>query len=89
MMAKRRTDPLAGPAGALVKFVISAAVGGLASLVIALGILSAGFDGFWESRWVHILWIIPMVWGVLGVFFYVRLLDVARAVVEGFFEVGP
>ena len=71
---------------AVLKFVLAALFGCLVTLVVILAILGMGLDSFWASRWVHILWIIPLLWGCLGVIWFDRVLELGRDVFEGYFN---
>lgn len=84
---KTTKDPLAGPLGAVAKFVGAGLFGGFVSLVVFLGILWLDVDAFWQSPWPHVLWIIPVMWGVLGIFWFDKMLDAARKIFEGFFGI--
>ena len=87
-------DPLGGIGGAISKFVCAAVFGGFVSVVVFLGVLwlgwgdETGMDRFWNSPWPHILWIIPLVWGFLGVFWFDRMLDASRDIFDRFFGVN-
>ncbi|MBM4034734.1 MAG: hypothetical protein FJ291_23565 [Planctomycetes bacterium] len=84
-MGRKRRDPLAGPLGAVLKFFFSALFGCLISLAIAGLFYWCGLGlWFWQSRWVHILWIIPLAWGLLGILWFDQMLDWAREILEGF-----
>jgi hypothetical protein len=76
-------DPLNGPIGALIKFLGAAAFGGFVSLL--LFVCALGLDGEFllERPWIHVFWIIPLVWGVLGIFWLDPMLEAARHLIEG------
>ena len=77
-----KRDPLSGPVGAIFKFFGAALFGGFVSLVL-LGIAFWGeLDFFWERPWIHVFWIIPGMWGVLGIFWFDQMLDAAKHVAE-------
>jgi hypothetical protein len=78
-------DPLNGPGGVAVKFVCAALFGGLLLLPVYIVLLFVNFEIVWDSPWPHLFWIIPLVWGVLGIFWFERMLDLARDIVEAFF----
>ena len=83
-MRKKSTydGPLKGPLGAVAKFFAAALFGGFVSLLVFFVVLLIGIDAFWQSPWPHVLWIIPLVWGVLGIFWFERMIDMARDLVE-------
>ena len=56
-------------------------------MVLLLFILEMDFASFWQTRWRHVLWILPVVWGVLGIFWFGRMLDIARRIFEDYFGV--
>jgi hypothetical protein len=68
----------------MVKFVCAGLFGGFISLVLFLTVLWVDMPGFWESPWPHLFWVIPVVWGTLGIFWFDKMLDVARKLTEGF-----
>ena len=74
--------------GAVCRFILAALFGGLVSIVLVMGVVLFGVESFWDGPTPHVLWIIPAVWGVLGVFWFGKMLDFAREVFEGFFRVG-
>ena len=77
-----------GVCGAVLRFILAALFGSLVSIVLVMGVVLFGVESFWDGRTPHILWIIPAVWGVLGVFWFGKMLDFAREVFEGFFRIG-
>ncbi|MBM4041455.1 MAG: hypothetical protein FJ290_23380 [Planctomycetes bacterium] len=85
-MKGKEKSPTSGPLGAVLKFVFAALFGGLISLVISVIVYWTGAHEFWRSGWVHTLWIIPLVWGVLGIVWFDEMLDWAREFFEGFSE---
>ena len=85
-MRSKTSRPENGFIGAVCKFFGSALFGALVSLVIFLVITYSGdIDAFTATAWVHILWVIPLLWGVLGIFFFDQMLDLARKIIGGFF----
>ena len=82
------SDPLTGPGGAVLKFIGSALFGGFVSLVVVLAAFFLEIDRFWQRPWIHLLWVIPLVWGFLGIFWFEKMLDAARRIFEDFFGVG-
>ena len=88
-MSKRKKttigDSLKGPAGAFAKFVAAALFGGMLSIVIFFVVVLIDIDAVWDRPWLHLLWMVPLVWGVLGIFWFERILDIARDIIEGLF----
>ena len=77
-------DPLSGPLGTVTKFIVAALFGGLVSLLLlAVSLGWLGMDFLLERPWIHIFWIIPLAWGILGVVWFEPMLDAARHIVEG------
>ena len=68
------------------RFVGCALFGGLVSLVIFFVVIFWGLYGFFDSYWKHTLWIVPLVWGILGIFWFDRMLDIARDIFEAPFH---
>lgn len=64
------------------RFVGCALFGGLVSFVIFFVVMFFGLYGFFDSYWKHSLWIVPIVWGILGIFWFDNMLDIARDIVE-------
>ena len=80
-------DILNDLAGAIVKFFGAALFGSFISIVILTCIYLSEMFFFWETAWRHILWIIPVVWGILGLFWFEHMLDTGKKVFEWFFGV--
>jgi len=78
-----KKDPLSGPVGAIAKFIGAALFGGFVSLLLLGSAFWLDLEFLYESPWIHIFWIIPVAWGVLGVFWFDQMLDAARHLVEG------
>ena len=87
-MKSRPEDPLRGPFGAVLKFVAAAFLGGFVSLVVIAVVFLFGIHSFWQAPWLHILWIIPIVWGILGIFWLDRMLELGRKIFEDYFGTG-
>ena len=81
-MKSTNHDPFRRPGWAIAKFVGAALFGGFISLIVLVFFYC--FHIFPPNHWWHILWIIPVVWGILGLFWYDRMLDIARRIFEGF-----
>ena len=81
---RRMKDPLRGPIGAALKFFGAALFGCFVSLILLI-VAFFGEIGIWDTKWAHVLWVIPAVWGILGIFWFDKMLDFARALFEGFF----
>lgn len=75
-------DPLAGPLGALCKFVAAGLCGGLVCDLLLFSAGVYGWKGLWSPPWIHLFWLIPLVWGILGIFRFSQMLDAARALFE-------
>jgi hypothetical protein len=84
---KYNNDMLSGPDGAFFKFIMAALFGLLVSL--AIGFIAAWLlmDSFFATPWVHILWIIPLVWGVLGIFWFDQMLELGKKIIEYLFGI--
>ena len=74
-------DPFRGPGWAIAKFFGAALFGGFISFIVFALIFWINPNAL-SLLW-HILWIIPVVWGILGIFWYDKMLDIARRIVEG------
>ena len=86
---KKQRDPLSGMAGTFWKFIIAAIFGAMISFVLFIIVLElANGDSFWFQKGAHVFWIIPVVWGVMGIFWYEKMLTVARDLVEWVCGVG-
>jgi membrane protein DedA with SNARE-associated domain len=70
--------------GGFCRFILSALFGGFISVVLFFIMIYFGIDGFFQSNWKHSLWIIPLCWGVIGIFWFENSLSIARDIVEGF-----
>ena len=82
-MTKRQKDALRGPMGAVAKCFGAALFGGFVSLVLLGAAFWFELEFFFERPGMHVFWIIPVVWGVLGIFWFDAMLDAARHLVEG------
>jgi hypothetical protein len=89
-MNKDETDPLRGPLGVLGKFIGGAILGCFVSFVVFIACYWAlDTDTFMEGKWLHALWIIPIVWGVLGIFWFKPMLELGRSIFEAYFHIDP
>ena len=76
-------DPFHGRFGWILRFLVSTFFGGLFSFVVFFIALLLSREPsfalwFWDSKYVHIFWIIPLVWGILGIFFFDKMTDIPR-----------
>jgi hypothetical protein len=78
-------DPLKGPAGVFAKFVAAALFGGMLSIAIFFVVVLIDIEAVWDRPWFHLRWMVPLVWGVRGIFWFERMLDIARDIIEGIF----
>ena len=85
-MSNSSRHPLSGPAGLLFKFFGAALFGGFLSLLVLVAAYAIDIAAFAESRWVHLLWIIPLIWGLLGLIWFEPMLNLARNIVNAFFH---
>ncbi|HEY3377963.1 MAG TPA: hypothetical protein VGL77_10780 [Armatimonadota bacterium] len=74
--------------GGIWRFIGSAIFGGFLSLLLLFVFLHLGIvrdlDDWWLRGVLHALWILPVCWGILGIFWYDAMLDMARDIVEWF-----
>ena len=82
-MEKKSQDPLRGPGGVVLKFMAAALFGCLMSLLLLLMSVWTNPEGFWNGWWPHLLRSIPLAWGVMGIFWFDRMLELAKVVFEG------
>jgi len=80
-------DPPVGPGEIVARFIGTGLFGGFVSLVIFLTVIWGDFEFFWRSPLRHLLWIIPLAWGIVGIFRFDEMLDPARRIFSGFFGV--
>ena len=72
-------DPFHGRFGWILRFLVSAFFGGFISLFIFIVIFRwYVIIPFWDTKFVHVLWIIPLVWGILGIFLFDKMMDITR-----------
>ena len=79
---KEQSDPLAGPVGAVGKFLVAALFGGCVSILLFGGALWLDVEFLFGVPWIHAFWIIPVAWGVLGMLWFEPMVDAARHIVE-------
>ena len=68
------------------RFLLSALFGGMISLLIIFAVMYLGIYSFWSGHWWHVIWLIPVSWGILGIFVFDSMLTIARNIVESIFE---
>ena len=74
-------DPFHGRFGWILRFLVSAFFGGFIALFIFIVILRIFLTlPFWDTKFVHILWIVPLIWGVLGIFFFDEMTEIPRKI---------
>ena len=69
--------------GIIAQFFGAALFGCFVSLILFGGAFFMDLDFLREGQWFHIFWIIPIVWGLLGIFWFDAMLDAARHLVDG------
>ena len=86
-MIRVKDDPLTGISGALLKFLAGAVFGGFVSFVIFIILLMApeALVTFFAGPYKHILWGIPVAWGLLSILWFDPMLDLAAKIFEAFF----
>lgn len=70
------------------RFLFSAFYGAIVSLVLFFIFLRLSVYFSFSARWYHIFWIIPVLWGILGVFRFDEMLEDGRSIIEGVFSSG-
>ena len=84
--SSERQGLLATIGWALVRFCLAAVFGLFVSAVLAaLWIWFLGFDEGVDELWLTLLWLTPILWGVLGIGYYDRALALARRIFEAYF----
>lgn len=86
-MKKEETDPLGGPYGIVLKFLGAAFLGCFVSLLLLLVVCQCGLEAFWNGWWPHLFWLIPVAWGLLGIFWFDRMLELAESSFNDFFDI--
>lgn len=81
-----RKDILKGPFGAFYEFLGAAFFGLLLSLVVFLSMIFLAVESFFAPPWIHLLWIIPLAWGIIGVTWFDQILDLGKKILDGFLE---
>lgn len=62
----------------LFHFFFSALFGGIVGLIIITELVHTQFLALEHARyWMHAFWITPLVWGILGIFYYDKMIDTA------------
>jgi hypothetical protein len=83
-----KKDPLGGLTGVLAKFFFAALFGGMVSLLVffVFFLLWGDFYEFikftYDSAWFHLLWVVPVIWGILGIIWFDQMLEIASSFVE-------
>lgn len=81
-----RKDSLNGPFGAFYKFLGASLFGLLVSLVVFLSMIFLAAESFFAPPWIHVLWIIPLAWGLIGVIWFDPMLDLGKKILDGFLK---
>jgi hypothetical protein len=80
--------------GWILRFTVSTFFGCLISGLIFVLILHAvgrnpdTSDSFLSSKYIHAFWILPLVWGVLGTFFFETMMESAMDLLKTHFRSG-
>ncbi len=77
---------LKGPVGIIMKFIGAAFFGSLISLILFLCTPFEACSFLLSSPWIHIFWIIPVVWGVFGIFWFELMLDIGGKILKGIID---
>ena len=73
--------------GVAARFLLSALAGLFLSwVVLDHGCELAAHDAKFGAVWTALIWLLPIVWGLLGVLFFDRALAIARMVWNAYFE---
>ena len=80
-------NPRDGWFGILCRFFFSMLLGGVISIVLFVIFFMLIIDvSVFTNAWKHIFWAIPLCWGILGIFYYDRMLDIAAKILESVIE---
>lgn len=79
--------PPRGPLALVLKFAGAALFGCLVSLLLFLASWWIDPESFWGGWWPNLFWIIPVVWGVLGIFWFEPLLKLAKTLFDTAFNI--
>ena len=72
-------DPFHGRFGWILRFLVSVLFGGFVSLFIFIVLfLWLSLPIIWGTKYVHIFWIIPLIWGIIGIFMFDEMIDIPR-----------
>jgi len=83
----RTENPRDGWFGVVCRFFFSMLLGALVSIVLIVMFFRLIIDvSVFTSAWKHIFWAFPLFWGILGIFYYDRMLDVAAKILERVLE---
>ncbi len=79
--------------GIFARFIISAFFGGLISFIILALIVGLTRYIYWSwvadyliQKLVYAIWIVPLCWGFLGIFFFDTMISIASKIFEGFLD---
>jgi hypothetical protein len=80
-------------AGILARFIISAFFGGFMSFIVfwvIYEIMIYMYNDFLSAYiiriLIHALWVVPIFWGILGIFFFETMLSIASKIFESFLD---
>ena len=82
---KRRVELEYTPLAIILRFIFSAIFGGGVTLLIIYCIMYWDPLILFNTVCIHLLWIIPIIWGVIGIFFFDFMIKLSRDVIEKFF----
>ena len=81
---KRRIELEYTPLAVFMRFIFSALFGGGVTFLIILLIMQCDLE-FVIGTWAfHLLWIIPLIWGIIGIFCFEYMITLARDLIERF-----
>jgi hypothetical protein len=81
------TDIIENLGGIVAKFLCAYIFGCMVSFIVLFVALLVDVEAIWDSSWTHIFWVIPLVWGVLGLFWYKQMLEIGRKIVMEFWGI--
>lgn len=85
-MEKKSRNPLTDPVVIIAKFMAATFFGVIFTITLYFAFPILGLEGFGTGLGFHLLWIIPLGWGVLGIFFFEQMLDIASKFFNSFFR---
>jgi len=80
-MRDKADEPESGFFRTMGKFIGGALIGGLISLGIFLVATWLDAEAATNTIGICILWIIPLVWGMMGILFFDEMLDITKKVI--------